>query len=290
MIFITVAEQKSFRKAADLLGMKPSALSHSLKGLEAQLQVALFFRTTRSVSLTEAGKQFYVRVLPLMQEMDDVIGSVTAMGDMPGGTLRLNGSDAALSLLIDEVLPVFMRQYPAIELDLRVDNTLSDIVGEGYDAGIRLYEDIPQDMVAVRLSKKIRFLTVASVDYLQGAPELSVPQHLFHHRCIRQRLPGGKRYAWEFTKDDEALSLDVPGTLTLNNSRLMVEAACKGQGVVYVPELYARPHIDAGVLVSVLEDWSVSSSGLFLYFPHNRHLSGAMKAFLETVRGSLKVE
>lgn len=283
-IFITLAEQKNFRRAAELLGMKPSTLSHALKALEAQLQVTLFNRTTRSVSLTEAGSAFYLQVLPLQQKMDDVLGSITAMGKTQGGTLRINGSDAALSLLSEKVIFRFMERYPGIELDLVVDNRLSDIVGESFDAGIRLYEDVPQDMVAVRISGQVRFLTVASPDYLKQAPPLSLPQHLLYHRCIRQRLPGGKRYAWEFVKGDEALSLDVPGKLTLNNSTLMAEAACLGQGVAYLPELYVQQHLAAGRLVNVLEEWSVASQGLFLYFPHNRHISFAMKVFLESIR------
>lgn len=283
-IFLTLAEQKNFRRAADLLGMKPSSLSHALKSLEAQLQVTLFNRTTRSVALTEAGKAFYRRVLPLQQEMDDVLSSITAMGSEQGGTLRINGSDAALALLMEKVLMDFMARYPGIELDLVVDNRLSDIVAEGFDAGIRLYEDIPQDMVAVRLSGPVRFLTVASPAYLEQAPPLSTPQQLMQHRCIRQRLPSGKRYAWEYARGDEALSLAVPGRLMLNNSALMAQAASRGQGVAYLPELYARDYLAAGTLVQLLDDWSVASQGLFLYFPHNRHLSQAMQVFLESVR------
>lgn len=283
-IFITLAEQKNFRRAAELSGIKPSTLSHALKALEAQLQVTLFNRTTRSVSLTTAGKAFYEQVLPLQQQMDDVLGNITAMGKTQGGTLRINGSDAALSLLSEKVVYSFMDRYPGIELDLVVDNKFSDIVGEGFDAGIRLYEDIPQDMVAVRISGEVRFLTVASPDYLRQAPPLTLPQHLLHHRCIRQRLPGGKRYAWEFAKGDDALSLDVPGRLMLNNSALMADAACLGQGVAYLPELYVQHHLAAGRLVKVLEEWNVASQGLFLYFPHNRHISFAMKVFLECIR------
>ncbi len=151
---------------------------------------------------------------------------------MPGGGGRINGSDAALSILIAKVVPDFVQQYPGIELDLVVDNKLSDIIREGFDAGVGLYEDIPQDMVAVRISEEMRFLTVASPEYLRVSPPLSRPQHLLQHRCIRQRLPGGKRYAWEFSRGDEAFSLDVPGTLTLNNSQLMVKAACNSRGIL----------------------------------------------------------
>ena len=284
LMFITVAEHCSFRRAADLLGMKPSTLSHAIKGLEAQLQVRLFQRTTRSVSLTDAGQHLYQRLVPLVRDMDDALESVTAMGQTPGGTLRINGSDAAIRLLMHHVIPDFTRQYPRIALDLTLDNALSDVVKQGFDAGIRLYEDIPQDMVAVRLSGAIRFLTLASPAYLAESAPLTVPQDLLQHRCIRQRLPGGKRYAWEFARDDAAFSLDVPGALTINSSQLMVEAACAGMGIVYVPDMYAREALAQGRLVSVLDAWHVASRGLYLYFPHNRHLSHSMTLFIETVR------
>ncbi|BDH46022.1 transcriptional regulator [Salmonella enterica subsp. enterica serovar Choleraesuis] len=283
-IFITLAEQSNFRRAAELLGMKPSTLSHALKALEAQLQVTLFNRTTRSVALTEAGRAFYARVLPLQQEMDDTLGSITAMGKMQGGTLRINGSDAALKLLCENVVYAFMEQFPGIELDMVVDNAFSDIVSDGFDAGIRLYEDIPQDMVAIRVSGKIQFLTVASPEYLRQAPVLSTPGDLLHHRCIRQRLPGGRRYAWEFARGSEALSLDVPGQLTLNSSTLMAEAASRHQGVAYIPELYAKPWLASGQLRHVLPEWNIESQGLFLYFPHHRHISHAMNLLLQNIR------
>lgn len=287
VMFVTLAEQKNFRKAADMLGMKPSTLSHAVKTLESLLQVRLFHRTTRSVSLTEAGEHFCQRVLPLLREMDDTISSVTALGNTPGGRLRINGNDAAISILMESVIPAFTAHYPGIELDLVTDNQLRDVIKEGFDAGVRLYEDIPQDMVAIRISGTIRFLTVASPDYLKASPPVRVPQDLAAHTCIRQRLPGGRRYAWEFIRDNSALSIDVPGALTLNNSQLMVDAARKGLGIAYVPEWYARPALEDGTLVSILEAWSPASQGLFLYFPHNRHISFAMTAFLQQIRLSL---
>jgi len=286
-MFITVADQANFRRAAEQLGMKPSTLSHAIKGLEALLQVRLLHRTTRSVSLTEAGQHLYQRLVPMLRAMDDTLSSVTSMGNRPGGTLRINGSEAALRLLLADVVPEFSQRYPGIELDLVADNQLSDVIKEGFDAGIRLYEDIPQDMVAVRLSDSIRFLALASPGYLQQAPPLTVPQDLLHHVCIRQRLPGGRRYAWEFINGDAAFSLDVPGSITLNNSQLMIEAACAGLGVIYVPDLSAGPWLADGRLVSVLDDWSVTSRGLYLYFPHNRHQSQSMTLFLDALRASL---
>lgn len=216
--------------------------------------------------------------------MDNALSSVTQLGSVPTGSLRINGSEAALRLLMADIIPSFMQRYPGIELDLVTDNQLNDVIKDGFDAGIRLYEDISQDMVAVRVSSEIRFITVASSVYLRQSQPPNVPQDLYNHVCIRQRLPGGKRYAWEYIKGDVTLSLDVPGSLTLNNSQLMVEAACAGHGITYVPELYAAKALHAGELQTLLEEWSPVSAGLYLYFPHNRYMSFAMTQLLAIVR------
>ncbi|AHF76996.1 LysR family transcriptional regulator [Sodalis praecaptivus] len=285
-IFIAVAERRHFREAADFLGMKPSTLSHAIKGLEERLQVRLFHRTTRSVALTEAGQHFYRRLRPLMRELDDTMNSVTALGKRPAGTLRINGSEAAISILLAEVIPRFNQNFPGIELDLVADGTLSDVIQHGFDAGIRLREDIPQDRVAVRISQEVRFLAVASPAYLASHPPVLTPRDLLQQRCIRQRLPSGKRYAWEFMQKGDVFSLDVPGTLTLNSSPLMVEAAINGLGICFVPEYYARPYFASGALVALLTAWSTASPGLFLYFPPSRHLSFPLQAFIDTIKAS----
>lgn len=186
----TIAEQRSFRLAADVLGLKRSSLSHTIKGLEANLGVLLFHRTTRSVALTEAGEMLLKRLTPLLEDIDELLNDMTASGLQPYGTLRISASDAAISLLLEKILPTFMRDFPGIEIDLVTQGQLVDIVAQGFDAGIRLIEDVPKDMVAISLSGPLRFITVASPDYLAGRPEIQHPHDIMQHTCLRQRLPG----------------------------------------------------------------------------------------------------
>jgi len=280
----TVAEQRSFSRAADLLGLKRSSLSHTIKGLEKSLGVQLFLRTTRSVALTDAGEMLMARLSPLLAEMDELLNDVSASAQQPYGTLRISASDTAIGLLLETVLPDFIQQKPGIEIDLVAQGQLVDIVEQGFDAGIRLVEDVPGDMVAIPLSGPLRFVTVASPGYLVGRPDIAHPQDLMQHRCLRQRLPGGKRYHWEYQQGDTQFELDVPGSLTLNSSALMVEAAVAGLGIAYVPERYARQHLDAGRLVTQLDDWAVASAGIALYFPQHRHMPVALRLFVDRVK------
>lgn len=282
--FMAVAEHLSFRRAAELLGVTRSSLSHTVRSLEGRLGTRLLHRTTRSVALTQAGEQFLARLDPLLGDLSQLLEDVAGAQGRPTGTLRINGSEVAIHLLLETVVPEFLARYPDVELDLVEQGSLVDIVEQGFDAGIRLGEAVPKDMVAVRLGPDVRFLTVASPDYLAAHPAPETPDGLAGHRCIRQRLPSGKRYRWEFGKRDQELALDVPGTLTLNNNRLMVEAATAGVGIAYVPEAYARPFIDKGSLVAVLEDWCPYIPGLCLYFPNNRHVPASLRAFIDMVR------
>ena len=280
----TVAEQRSFSRAADLLGLKRSSLSHTIKGLETSLGVQLFLRTTRSVALTDAGEMLMARLSPLLAEMDELLNDVSASAQQPYGTLRISASDTAIGLLLETVLPDFIQQKPGIEIDLVAQGQLVDIVEQGFDAGIRLVEDVPGDMIAIPLSGPLRFVTVASPAYLAGRPTISHPQDLMQHRCLRQRLPGGKRYHWEYQQGDAQFALDVPGSLTLNNSALMVEAAVAGLGIAYVPERYARRHLGDRQLVTLLDDWAVASAGIALYFPQHRHMPVALRLFVDRVK------
>lgn len=280
----TVAEQRSFSRAADLLGLKRSSLSHTIKGLETSLGVQLFLRTTRSVALTDAGEMLMARLSPLLAEMDELLNDVSASAQQPYGTLRISASDTAIGLLLETVLPDFIQQKPGIEIDLVAQGQLVDIVEQGFDAGIRLVEDVPGDMIAIPLSGPLRFVTVASPGYLAGRPIIAHPQDLMQHRCLRQRLPGGKRYHWEYQKGDAQFALDVPGSLTLNNSALMVEAAVAGLGIAYVPERYARRHLGDRQLVTLLDDWAVASAGIALYFPQHRHMPVALRLFVDRVK------
>lgn len=284
--FMAVAEQRSFRRAADALGTTRSSLSHAVRGLEDSLGARLLHRTTRSVSLTEAGERLLGRIDPLLSELDTALEEVAGAQGRPAGRLRINGNEGAVRLLLQTVVPGFLARYPGVELDLVAEGRLVDIVEQGFDAGVRLGEAVPKDMVAVRLSPDMRFLAVASADYLAAHPAPKVPDELNGHQCIRQRLPSGKRYRWEFLKGRRDVAIDVPGGLTLDNSRLMVEAAMGGLGVAYVPEPYARGALDKGRLVAVLEDWCPPIPGLFLYFPGNRHVPANLRAFIDMVRAA----
>lgn len=282
--FITVASYRSFRRAADVLGVSHSALSHAIRGLESNLGTRLLNRTTRSVSLTQEGEQLLARLTPILGELSAALGDATAASGHPTGVVKINGSEGAIRLLLQTVVPRFRLLYPYVELDLVAEGQLVDIVEQGFDAGVRLGEAIPKDMVAVRLGADTRFLAVASPGYLSSYPAPQTPDDLHQHHCIRQRLPSGKRYRWEFMKHDQEIAIDVPGTLTLDNSQLMVESAADGLGIAYVPELYATPLLKTGRLAAVLEDWCPFIPGLFLYFPHNRHMPPGLRALIDLVK------
>jgi len=282
--FMAIAEHGSFRRAADLLGITRSSLSHVMRGLEDRLGARLLHRTTRSVSLTETGERLLKRIDPLMSGLDAALEDVAGEQGRLTGELRINGSEGAIRLLLRNIVPEFMTRYPGVTLDLVAEGKLVDIVGQGFDAGIRLGEAVPRDMIAVRLSPDLRFLAVASPDYLAVYPAPETPDDLARHQCLRQRLPSGKRYRWEFQKRAEEVAIDVPGNLTLDNTQLMVEAAEDGLGIAYVPEDYARVALKEGRLIAVLEHWCPPVPGLFLYFSGNRHVPAALRAFIEMVR------
>ncbi len=281
---MAVAEHRSFRRAADLLGITRSSLSHTVRGLEDRLSVRLLHRTTRSVSLSEAGDGLLKRLAPLMSDLDAVLGDVAGEQGRPMGELRINGSEGAIRLLLQDIVPEFMARYPEVSLDLVAEGRLVDIIEQGFDAGIRLGEAVPQDMIAIRMSADQRFLAVASPDYLAIYPAPATPDELVSHRCLRQRLPSGKRYRWEFRRHGQEMAIDVPGTLTLDNTQLMLQAASDGLGIAYLPEIYVNKAISEGRLVAVLEEWCPLIPGLFIYFSGHRHVPASLRAFIDLVR------
>lgn len=226
------------------------------------------------------------RLAPLLTQMDELLNDVAASNNQPYGALRISASDAAISLLLETILPTFIQKYPGIEIDLIAQGQLVDIVEQGFDAGIRLFEDVPKDMVAISLSGPLRFVTVASPDYLASRPKIHHPHDVMLHTCIRQRLPSGKRYHWEYQQDEQRFALDVPGSLTLDNGALIAEAAVAGLGVAYVPECYAQHGLDTQRLITLLEDWTVASQGIALYFSQNRHLPVALRLFVDTIKAT----
>lgn len=284
--FAVVAAERSFRRAADVIGVSRSALSHRMRHLEEQLGVRLLHRTTRSVSVTDAGSRFLARITPTLSELNATLDTLADDRGEPGGMLRINASRAAARLLLAHIVPAYLRRYPAVELDLVSEGRLVDIVEQGFDAGVRLGEAVPQDMIAVKLGGAMRFLAVASPDYLRRFGTPSVPDDLHKHRCIRQRLPSGKRYRWEFERRGQEIAIDVPGSLTLDDNELMVEAAADGLGIAYVPEIVASERLASGQLVALLEAWSPPYPGLMLYYPGHRHVPAALRAFIDLLKVS----
>ncbi len=282
--FVAIVAHRSFRKAADELGLQPSTLSHMMRTLEAGMGVRLLHRTTRSVSATEAGERLAVRLRPLLLDLGLALDEVEAFRSLPSGTIRINASEIAARLLLQSVVPTFLARYPEMSLDLVTEGKLIDVVAESFDAGVRLGEAVPQDMIAVRFGGEARFVAVASPTYLAGRGPPRTPDDLKGHACIRFRLRSGKLFRWEFGKHGQELAIDVPGALTLDHVELMAEAAADGLGIAYVPERSARPYIERGTLVTVMEDWCPWIPGLFLYYSSHRYVRPGLRAFIDVLK------
>lgn len=282
--FAAVANHRSFRRAADIMGVSRSALSHAIIGLEGKVGVRLFNRTTRSVSLTPAGARLLARLDPVLQDLDQALDTLSEERGTPSGTLRINANKSGARILLADVVPQFLDLYPDVELDLVSEGRLVDIVEQGFDAGVRLLETVPRDMDAVKFGGEVRFIAVAAPFYLEGKPTPKTPDDLHAHRCIRQRLPSGKRYRWEFAKRGAEVAVDVPGNLTLDDNDLLVQAAAAGRGIAYVPEYFAKPFVESGDLVTVLDDWCPPTPGLALYYPRSRHVPSPLRAFIDLLK------
>lgn len=282
--FIAIAEQQSFTLAARSLGLSASALSHAMRGLEARLDVRLFNRTTRSVALTEAGEKLYRRVAPAVADLEDAVNEIGLARNQPSGQIRISASESAARPLVRHVLPAFLASYPEIHVEFVVDTRLVDIVADGFDAGIRVLDDVPRDMIAVRFGQDMRFAAVASPAYLADHPAPQAPHDLRNHRCIRFRFDSGALYKWDLEYRGKSASVDVDGPMTLGNINLMVEAALAGIGMAWVPlEAVAEP-LAAGSLIHLLPEWGPTFPGLCLYYPANRHPPIAFRLFAQAVR------
>lgn len=266
--------------------MSPSALSHAVRGLEERLGVRLLNRTTRSVRLSAAGERLFASLHPALADIASAIETVNAFRDTPRGTVRVNVSRAAARLILAPVIARFIAAYPAIHLEIATDDRLIDIVAGGFDAGIRFGERIAQDMVAVRVSRDVRFSVVGAPDYFAQRPPPQTPHDLRAHACIRYRFASGALYAWELEKDGVELEVDVDGPLTLDDQMLMLDAALGGAGLAFVFEAYAAQHLDSGRLMRVLADWCPPFPGLFLYYPSRRQLPAGLRALIEMLRVS----
>ncbi|WP_421549900.1 LysR family transcriptional regulator [Kluyvera intermedia] len=285
--FMVVARERSFTRAAAQLGVSQSALSHAMRNLESRLDVRLLTRTTRNVAPTEAGEKLYQRLSPLLQDIDLELTALRDTRDRPAGNIRLTAGEHAMDTVLWPRIKPFMQTYPDINIEVTVDNGLTDIVDERFDAGVRLGEQVARDMIAVRIAPDMCMAVAASPEYLaaNGIPE--TPHDLQQHRCINMRLPTrGGLYAWEFERDGEPLRVRVEGQLILNCLRQRIDAAEAGLGLVYVPEDSVSEAIAAGRLQRVLTDWCVPFPGYYLYYPSRRQHTTAFALLVEALRYS----
>lgn len=283
-VFLAVAAHRNFRAAAREVDITASAVSHSIKTLEQRLGVRLLNRTTRSMSLTDAGERLAARLRPTLSSLSHALQEIDDLRDAPSGTIRINASEGAVRLVLRPLLARFLRTYPQVHLDIVCDGRLSDVVGEGFDAGIRLAEAVPQDMIAVRVSDPVRFAAVASPSYFLARGRPSTPQDLHQHDCIRFRFDSGALYRWEFARHGVQESINVNGPLTLTDQPLMVEAAMDGIGIAFVPEHLALEALKNGKLERVLDEWCPAYPGLCLYYAGHRHMSSALRALIDMLR------
>jgi DNA-binding transcriptional LysR family regulator len=281
---VAVARSGGFRAAARELGMSSSALSHAVAALEARLGVRLFNRTTRSVALSAAGEQFVAEIAPALAAIRTAIERVDEHRAEPSGVLRLNLALGAARMILAPLVFEYMRRHPKVGVDLVTEGALVDVVGQGFDAGVRLAEFVPPDMIAVPINRTLRSVVVGSPGYFNVHGRPKTPTDLTKHRCIRARMASGVIYRWEFEKRGESVALDVPGALTLDESDLMLQAALAGEGLAYLSDFATADHVACGRLERVLEDWSPAYPGLCLYYPSRRNVPAKLKAFIELVR------
>jgi len=284
--FVAVAEERSFRRAAARLNLTSSTLSHSLRTLEERLGVRLLNRTTRTVSPTAAGIALLEKIAPAFSTIAEAVEEVNTFRQHPKGRLRINSSRIAYQMVFAPIFKQFCLNFPDITLEISINDSFVDIVKEGFDAGIRLRSDIPQDMNVVRVTQNITAAVYGSPDYFRRFPLPQTPQDLQQHLCIgRREIASGNLYRWEFAKDNKHFALPVQGPLVLDTVDMMIDVALQGIGLVYAPDCEEnREHVAAGRLVRVLADWSPTVPGFCLYFPGHRQISAALKALIAMIR------
>ena len=280
-VFAAVARTRNFRRAALEGHVSASSLSQRLRDMEARLGVRLFNRTTRSVSLTEAGELLLARVAPAMVEVDAALQQVRGLRGVPSGRLRINAPEPAVDLVLAPMIAPFLKKYPQIELEIVVEPALIDIVEAGFDAGVRYGEHLAQDMIAVSLGPPERYAVVASPQYIAQHGRPRHPQDLLDHACVRIRFKSGTIYDWEFEKDGRVVKVSPRGTLISTYSQLPIQAVRAGIGFWATFEGLVRDDVASGKLVSVLEDWCAPFPGPFLYYPSRRQPPPALGAFIE---------
>ncbi|MGB8528696.1 MAG: LysR family transcriptional regulator [Rhodoplanes sp.] len=285
LAFVAVGRERSFTKAAAKLGISQSALSHTIRELEARLGVRLLTRTTRSVAPTAAGERLLKTVGPRFEEIEAELEALSELREKPAGTIRITAGDHAIHSVLWPKLAKLLPKYPDVKVEITIDYGLADIVAQRYDAGVRWGEQVAKDMIAVRIGPDVRFAVVGTKSYFTRRPPPKTPQDLIGHTCINLRLPTyGGLYAWEFAKDGRELKVRVEGQFVFNGIFQVLDAALAGFGLAFVPEDLAQPHLAKGRLKRVLEEWCPPWPGYHLYYPSRRQPSAAFALLVDALR------
>ncbi len=285
LAFLAVGRERSFTRAAAKLGMSQSSLSHIIRELESRLGVRLLTRTTRSVAPTQAGERLLQNIGPRFEEIDAELAALRDLRDKPAGSIRITATENAADALLLPKLAKLLPKFPDVKVEIVVDYGLSDIVAEGYDAGVRSGEQVAKDMIAVRIGPDLRMAVVGAPSYFRKCTEPNKPQDLVGHNCINLRLPShGGVYAWEFERGEREIKVRVEGQMTCNGTHQMLTAALAGLGLAYIPQEMAEPYLAKGRLRRVLEDWCQPYSGYHLFYPSRRQASAAFRLVVDALR------
>ncbi|MBB3303238.1 DNA-binding transcriptional LysR family regulator [Rhizobium sp. BK077] len=282
--FAAVARHKSFRKAGEERGVTASAVSHAVLNLEDRIGIRLLNRTTRSVSLTEAGELLISHLDPAFGEMAAALDALNRYRDTPFGKVRINVPNSIGPFVIGRIIGPLLTKNPNLQLEINATDRLVDIVEEGFDAGIRFGERVTEGMIALRIKPRIRLVVVGSPAYFETRPKPATPHELKRHLCIQNMFPSGARYAWEFEKDGQTVSFQPTGPLSLDDHELMMQAALSGVGLAYIWEPRVEKAIAGGELIQVLDDWCQPEEPLYLYYPSRRHMSAGFRAVIDAIR------
>lgn len=283
--FIAVAEELSFTRAAAKIGTSQSALSYTIRRLEERLGIRLLSRTTRNISLTEAGSKMLDRLKPAFEDIKDSIASLDELRDKPAGTIRITASRTVSIKVLMPAVERLLAKHPDLNIEISVDQKLTDIVGDGFDAGVRLGEHVEKDMIAVRISPELEMAVIGSPDYFAKFGTPQTPQDLTDHNCINLRMPTmGGLYTWEFEKEGRPLNVRVEGQFICNDAHMVVEAASNGLGLACLPNDTAQEALESGRVVRVLKDWCPPFPGYYLYYPSRRQNAQAFVLLVDALR------
>lgn len=282
--FMALARHLNFRRAALEMGVTASALSHAMSALEDRRGVRLLNRTTRSVTLTAAGEALHAMLIGPFETMQQATDLLNGFRDTPVGRIRLNVPGDAATLLLATVMPIFVERYPGIGVEISINNHLIDVIGSGFDAGIRYGGTVPEDMIAQRLSPDIKWVTAASPAYLARFGVPKTPSDLQKHRCINIRLGNNQLYQWEFERDGQSIAVAPPGQLIIDESQTAISMAVGGAGVIYGAEPILTPYVKQGALQIILKEWASMGEGLHIYYSGRRQVPTGLRLLIDLIR------